>query len=34
MSPLDESQPLDRCKHCGAKISPDDVICPKCGADI
>ncbi len=26
--------PIDRCPKCGAPISPDDVVCPVCGAKL
>ncbi|MBD3209505.1 zinc-ribbon domain-containing protein [Candidatus Woesearchaeota archaeon] len=29
-----DDQPVLKCSRCGAKITPDDVVCPKCGADI
>ncbi|MBN1274943.1 zinc-ribbon domain-containing protein [Candidatus Woesearchaeota archaeon] len=34
MEELDAVKVATRCPHCGAKIAPDDVVCPKCGADI
>ena len=30
---MDDNLVTTACPACGAKLSPDDVVCPKCGAD-